>query len=108
MEELTLGSPTVAVGGRLAFTVTVRAEAAGPVLLKYAVRRAGSRRVFHLGQREAGGAGETFAVRKSHSFRPVTTRDEPPGPRELDVIVNGRVAATVPFTLTGAETTSIS
>ncbi|MFI6923553.1 hypothetical protein ACIBIZ_26715 [Nonomuraea spiralis] len=27
---------------------------------------------------------------------------EPPGPRELDVIVNGRVAATVPFTLVEA------
>jgi 3-methyladenine DNA glycosylase AlkC len=107
-EALALDSPTVAVGGKLAFTVTVTAEAAGPVLLKYAVRRAGSRRVFHLGQREAGGAGETFTVRKSHSFRPVTTRDEPPGPRELDVIVNGRVAATVPFTLTGAEVASIS
>ncbi|MFB4264503.1 DNA alkylation repair protein [Nonomuraea sp. GTA35] len=108
VDELSLDSPTVAVGGKLAFTVTVTAEAAGPVLLKYAVRRAGSRRVFHLGQREAGGAGETFTVRKSHSFRPVTTRDEPPGPRELDVIVNGRVAATVPFTLTGAEVASIS
>lgn len=98
-DALTLESETVAVGGKLTFTVTVTAGAAGPVLLKYAVRRAGSRRVFHLGQREAGGAGETFTVRKSHSFRPVTTRDEPPGARELDVIVNGRVAATIPFTL---------
>ncbi|MCF6474927.1 DNA alkylation repair protein [Nonomuraea sp. MG754425] len=101
VDTLALESDVVAVGGKLAFTVTVTAGAAGPVLLKYAVRRAGSRRVFHLGQREAGGAGETFTLRKSHSFRPVTTRDEPPGARELDVIVNGRVAATLPFTLTG-------
>ncbi|GAA3697828.1 DNA alkylation repair protein [Nonomuraea antimicrobica] len=99
VDALTLESGTVAVGERLGFTVAVTSGAAGPVLLKYAIRRAGSRRVFHLGQREAGGPGETFTLRKSHSFRPVTTRDEPPGDRELDVIVNGRVAASVPFTL---------
>ncbi|NUP02565.1 MAG: DNA alkylation repair protein [Nonomuraea sp.] len=97
---LTLDSATVAVGAKLTFTVTVTADAPGPLLLKYAVRRPGSRRVFHLGQREAATPGTTFTVRKSHSFRPVTTRNEPPGPRELDVIVNGRTAATTAFTLT--------
>ncbi|WP_146178270.1 DNA alkylation repair protein [Nonomuraea fuscirosea] len=102
VEGLVLEADTVPVGGKLGFTVTVTAGAAGPVLLKYAVRRTGSRRVFHLGQREAAGPGDTFTVRKSHSFRPVTTRDEPPGARELDVIVNGRVAATIPFTLVAA------
>lgn len=100
VEDVALESDTVAVGGKLAFAVTVTAGAAGPVVLKYAIRRTGSRRVFHLGQREAADAGARFTVRKNHSFRPVTTRDEPPGARELDVIVNGRVAATVPFTLT--------
>ncbi|YCK40675.1 DNA alkylation repair protein [Actinomadura sp. ATCC 39365] len=99
---LTLESGTVAVGGSLTFTVTVTAGAPGPLVVKYAVRRAGSRRVFHLGERSATAEGATFTLRKSHSFRPVTTRNEPPGPRELDVIVNGRVAATVPFTLIGA------
>ncbi|MEW9548884.1 DNA alkylation repair protein [Nonomuraea sp. NPDC050783] len=98
--SLALESGAVAVGGALAFTVTVTSGAAGPLLLKYAVRRPGSRRVFHLGQREAGGPGAAFTLRKTHSFRPVTTREEPPGPRELDVILNGRVAATAPFTLT--------
>ncbi|SES87758.1 hypothetical protein [Nonomuraea wenchangensis] len=100
VEQLSLEADTVAVGGSLAFTVTVTSGAAGPLLLKYAVRRPGSRRVFHLGQREAAAPGATFVVRKSHSFRPVTTRDEPPGPRELDVILNGRTAATTTFTLT--------
>ncbi|MEQ4716512.1 hypothetical protein [Nonomuraea sp. B19D2] len=55
--------------------------------------------MFHLAQREAAEAGATFTARKSHSFRPVTTRDEPPGARELEVIVNGRVAASAAFTL---------
>ncbi|MCK2220578.1 DNA alkylation repair protein [Actinomadura sp. ATCC 31491] len=101
VDALSLEAGTVAVGGRLAFTVTVTSGAAGPLLLKYAVRRPGSRRVFHLTQRQAGAPGATFTVRKTHSFRPVTTRDEPPGPRELDIILNGRVAATTAFTLTG-------
>ncbi|MFI7135392.1 hypothetical protein ACIBQ1_57750 [Nonomuraea sp. NPDC050153] len=102
VDVLALESDAVAVGGKLAFAVTVTAGAPGPVLLKYAIRRAGSRRVFHLGRREAAGPGTTFTVRKSHSFRPVTTRDEPPGARELDVIVNGRVAASAAFTLVGS------
>lgn len=102
-DALRLESPTVAVGGKLTFTVTVTAGTPGPLLLKYAVRRPGSRRVFHLGEREATAPGATFTLRKSHSFRPVTTRNEPPGPRELDVIVNGRVAATTPFTLTPSD-----
>ncbi|MDP4506135.1 hypothetical protein [Nonomuraea turcica] len=102
VDVLALESEAVAVGEKLGFSVTVTADGAGPLLLKYAIRRPGSRRVFHLGQREADGAGATFTLRKSHSFRPVTTRDEPPGPRELDVIVNGRVAATTAFTLTPA------
>ncbi|WP_170223486.1 DNA alkylation repair protein [Nonomuraea turkmeniaca] len=99
VDVLALEADTVAVGAKLAFSVSVTADGPGPLLLKYAIRRPGSRRVFHLGQRAADGAGATFTLRKSHSFRPVTTRDEPPGPRELDVIVNGRVAATTTFTL---------
>ncbi|WP_433441532.1 hypothetical protein [Nonomuraea sp. CA-141351] len=99
VEVLALESDTVAVGGKLSFAVTVTAGAPGPVLLKYAIRRAGSRRVFHMGRREAAAAGAAFTVRKSHSFRPVTTRDEPPGARELEVIVNGRAAASATFTL---------
>lgn len=99
VDMLELAADTVAVGDKLGFTVSVTADAAGPLVLKYAIRRPGSRRVFHLGQREADGAGAAFTFRKTHSFRPVTTRDEPPGPRELDVIVNGRVAATTAFML---------
>ncbi|WP_103957804.1 DNA alkylation repair protein [Nonomuraea solani] len=99
VDTLALETDTVAVGGKLSFTLTVTAGAPGPLLLKYAIRRPGSRRVFHLAERAALEPGATFVLRKSHSFRPVTTRDEPPGARELDVIVNGRVAATATFTL---------
>lgn len=90
---------TVAVGERLPFTVTVRAGGPGALLLKYAVVRDGSRRVFHLGERVAESAGESFTLTKTHSFRPVTTRTEPPGPRTLEIIVNGEPRATAAFTL---------
>ncbi|MFJ8741681.1 hypothetical protein ACIRL2_20090 [Embleya sp. NPDC127516] len=98
VESLTVAD-TVATGDRIPFTVTVRAEGPGPLLLKYAVRRDGSRRVFHLAERVAQAADDTFTLARSHSFRPVTTRAEPPGPRDLDIIVNGEVRATAPFTL---------
>lgn len=61
--------------------------------------RDGSRRVFHLGERTATVPGQTFTMTKSHSFRPVTTRSEPPGPRLLEIVVNGVARASAPFTL---------
>ncbi|KAB2347497.1 DNA alkylation repair protein [Actinomadura rudentiformis] len=103
VESFGLASDEVAVGDRLRFTVVVSAASPGPLLLKYAVRRDGSRRIFHLAEREAATPGQTFTVTKSHSFRPVTTRAEPPGPRELDVIVNGEIRATASFTLVDAD-----
>ncbi|GII95919.1 hypothetical protein Ssi02_61500 [Sinosporangium siamense] len=99
VKELTV-DPQVAVGDHLRFTVTVEAEAPGPLVLRYAVHREGSRRVFYLGERLANTPGQTFVVAKSHSFKPVTTRNEPPGTRTLEVIVNGTVRATESFTLT--------
>ncbi|NUT44939.1 MAG: DNA alkylation repair protein [Thermoactinospora sp.] len=98
VESLTVDD-TVAVGGKLPFAVTLRADGPGPLVLRYAVRREGSRRVFHLGERVATAAGELFTVARSHSFRPVTTRVEPPGPRELEIVVNGQVRASAPFVL---------
>lgn len=102
VETLALEADLVAIGDRLRFTVTVRAGSPGPLVLKYAVRREGSRRVFHLGERRAETPGQVLTVAKSHSFRPVTTRTEPPGPRVLEIIVNGAVRASAPFALTQA------
>ncbi|MFI6498884.1 hypothetical protein [Nonomuraea typhae] len=100
---LTLAADQVAVGGKLTFTVDLVAAEPGPLVLRYAVVRPGSRRVFHLGERTAAGADEAIAVTKSHSFRPVTTRVEPPGPRTLEIVVNGVVRATAAFRLTEVE-----
>ncbi|GAA3151562.1 DNA alkylation repair protein [Planomonospora alba] len=100
VETLALEADRVAVGDRLRFTVTVSADSPGPLVLRYAVRRDGSRRVFHLGERLVSAPGQAVTVAKSHSFRPVTTRTEPPGPRVLEIVVNGAVRATAPFTLT--------
>lgn len=103
VRELRLGADRVAVGERLRFTVTVAAGSPGPLVLRYAVRRDGSRRVFHLGERAADAAGQAFTLDRSHSFRPVTTRVEPPGPRLLEIVVNGTVRATAAFELTAAD-----
>ena len=99
VESLELADPLVPVGGLLRFTVTLGAREPGPLILKYRIRRDGSRRTFHLGNRTAAGAGERSTVVKAHSYRPVTTRREPPGPRVLEIIVNGEVRASAPFTV---------
>ncbi|MCC5576365.1 hypothetical protein IMZ11_12055 [Microtetraspora sp. AC03309] len=101
VDALVLETEQVAVGGLLRFTATLVAESSGPLVLRYAVRRDGSRRVFHLGERTATDSGQTFTVTRSHSFRPVTTRSEPPGPRLLEIVINGVVRASIPFTLIG-------
>ncbi|MEV0588257.1 DNA alkylation repair protein [Nonomuraea sp. NPDC050310] len=103
IDSLSLAGDTVAVGDSLPFTVVLRADGPGPLILKYTVTRDGSRRTFHLAERLATTRGETFTVRKRHSFRPVTTRQEAPGPRTLDIMVNGRLRATARFTLTPAS-----
>lgn len=97
VERLEIAEPEVPVGGRLRFTVALSAGEPGPLVLKYVLRRDGSRRTFHLGNRRAVAAGERFTVAKSHSYRPVTTRREPPGPRVLEVVVNGEVRASASF-----------
>ncbi|WP_214107855.1 DNA alkylation repair protein [Acrocarpospora catenulata] len=100
VDLLALDDERVATGDRLHFTVTLAADHPGPLVLKYAIVRDGSRRVFHLGERSAETPGQRFTLTKSHSFRPVTTRSEPPGPRTLEIIVNGTPRATAAFTLT--------
>ncbi|SDJ05799.1 DNA alkylation repair protein [Nonomuraea jiangxiensis] len=99
VEKLILDHDQVTIGGHLRFNVTVAAAAPGALVLRYAVRRDGSRRVFHLGERTADAGGQTFTLAKSHSFKPVTTRTEPPGPRVLEIVVNGTVRASAPFDL---------
>ncbi|WP_106402861.1 DNA alkylation repair protein [Actinocorallia populi] len=99
VERLEIAEPVVPVGGRLRFTVALSAEEPGPLVLKYVLRRDGSRRTFHLANRTAAVAGERFTLVRAHSYRPVTTRREPPGPRVLEVVVNGEVRASASFTV---------
>ncbi len=68
-------------------------------MLRYAAHQERSRRVFHLAERVATAAGQTFTLTKAHSFRPVTTRNEPVGARRLEIMVNGELRADLPFTV---------
>ncbi|WP_155353589.1 DNA alkylation repair protein [Acrocarpospora macrocephala] len=99
VNDLTLAEDQVAIGDHLRFTVTLTADHPGPLVLKYAIRRDASHRVYHLAERPTAKPGQPITVTKSHSFRPVTTRNEPPGPRTLEIIINGAVRATAPFLL---------
>lgn len=100
IKTLDLASTLVPIGEQLQFTIVVSADAPGPLILKYTISREGSQRTFHLSSRTAHAADHAFTITKSHSFRPVTTRNEPEGPRTLQIVVNGTVRATAQFTLT--------
>lgn len=100
VDSLDLADPRVPIGGRLRFTIILRAEGPGPLILRYRISRGASRHTFHLGDRTATEVGQRFTVTRSHSYRPVTTRNEPPGPRTLEIVVNGTVRAAAEFTVT--------
>jgi 3-methyladenine DNA glycosylase AlkC len=103
VKDLTLATPQVPIGGHLEFTAIVVADQPGPLLLKYQVAREGSRRTFHLATKTATTAGQQLTITKKHSFKPVTTRREPPAPYTLTIMVNGTARATADFTLTPAR-----
>ncbi|GAA0394829.1 hypothetical protein Acor_64450 [Acrocarpospora corrugata] len=99
VDDLTLHDTEVVTGNHLRFTVTLTTDHPGPIILKYAIRRDNSHRVFHLAERPSMQPGHPLTITKSHSFRPVTTRNEPPGPRTLEIVINGTVRASAPFLL---------
>lgn len=99
IKDLALAAGQVPIGGQLEFTVTAVADRPGPLLFKYQIARTGSRRTFHLASKTAT-AGDELTITKKHSFKPVTTRNEPPGAYTLTIVVNGTVRATADFALT--------
>lgn len=103
--SLALTTSAVRIGDKLGLEVRLVSSHPEPQLLviDYAVhyRRADgslSRKVFK-GWKLTLAAGETRRLAKQHSFRPVTTRRLHPGPHQIDLLVNGQVAADRGFTL---------
>jgi hypothetical protein len=103
-----LSGQTVAVGGEIAFTVTITNTGDAPTRLAvdYVVhhRKAnGSQtpKVFKLTTTTLG-PGESVTLTRRHSFKEITTRRYHPGEHALQVQVNGVAGERATFEVTGA------
>lgn len=59
-----------------------------------------SKKVFKISERECK-AGETIAISRKQSFRPITTRVYYPGKQKVSLIVNGTERVIADFELKG-------
>ncbi|MEY9212222.1 DNA alkylation repair protein [Thermobifida halotolerans] len=101
-----LAAAEVALGGELGFTATVTNRGTTPVAVAvdyvvHHVKANGTRtaKVFKLTTRTLE-PGESCALRKVHSFRPISTRRYHSGTHAVQLQVNGRRHATAEFRLT--------
>jgi 3-methyladenine DNA glycosylase AlkC len=106
LRDLTLSRTRIPIGGSLGIDFTLRnaGKTAAMAIIDYAVHHLGARgelrpKVFKWKQVELA-PGETLALARQHSLKPVTTRRYYPGAHKLDIRVNGRVLAAADFTLT--------
>jgi 3-methyladenine DNA glycosylase AlkC len=102
---LRVESPQIELGGEVVFEFEVVNEgsAAVDLMVDYVVgfvlaRGKMGKKVFKLSKFSLG-AGERRVVRKSHSFRPITTRVYYPGEHSVAVQVNGVASGSVEFEL---------
>jgi 3-methyladenine DNA glycosylase AlkC len=105
VEQLALAAGRVILGGALEFSFTLGSASGEPAVLvvDYAIhhRKANgalSPKVFKLTRRELG-PGESVRISKRHPIRPITTRRYHGGGHRLEILVNGRSAATADFEL---------
>lgn len=101
--QFTLSASAISIGGTLELQVVVEAEDEQALLMDYIMHfqlsngRTGRKvykwKMFRLR------AGETVTLRKSHSFRPITTRAFHPGLHKIELQLNGQVVAEQNFEL---------
>jgi hypothetical protein len=98
-------SPAVELGGELAIECTVTTPDQAELIIDYAIRFPGptgrvGRKVYKL-TRVRTAAGEPVTIQHRHILRDaMTTRRIIPGVHHLELQINGRTHATVPFTVT--------
>ncbi len=103
LKDLLLDKKRVRVGEKLSFSFVLVGRARERLAVDYAIRyrsangRTG-RKVYKLTTREIK-AGDAVPIRKTHSFRPVTTRVYYPGAHAVEILVNGRTLGTAAFAL---------
>lgn len=107
--RLTLAAQRLRIGGELALEVALTSTARRPqnlvIDLRLLLRKANGSlapKVFK-GWKLALAPGAAQTLRKSLSFRPVTTRRLYPGPQALEIVINGQTAARAEFELLAAE-----
>ncbi|MBZ0299500.1 MAG: DNA alkylation repair protein, partial [Anaerolineae bacterium] len=103
--KLQVEPEVIAIGESLTLTFEVQSTADVPqdLMIDYILHLAGAKgkprsKVFKLAKRTLA-PGERTAIRKVHSFKPVTTRNYYPGPHAIEVQINGAVCGRVEFTL---------
>lgn len=103
--DLTLDRRRVRIGESLGLSLTLGNAGKKPAraILDYAVHHLGARgelrpKVFKWREVELA-PGESIALARRHSLKPVTTRRYYPGGHKLDIRVNGRVLAEAAFHL---------
>jgi len=108
LTRLTLNRTRVPIGGTLTATCTliVGGKERRKIRLDYAVefaKKSGrdSRKVFRLSEKWY--APGRHLVRRTHSFKDLSTRKHHPGQHRWAIIINGREAAAVRFTVTKAS-----
>ncbi|WP_374373746.1 hypothetical protein [Dongia sp.] len=106
LRDLALGKTRIAIGGSLPIDLALRnaGKRAAMAIIDYAVHHLGARgelrpKVFKWKQVELA-PGETIALSRKHSLKPVTTRRYYPGAHKLDIRVNGRILGEADFILT--------
>ncbi|MGZ5253604.1 MAG: DNA alkylation repair protein [Flavitalea sp.] len=105
VQKFSLGSTSVGIGDRIEFNFTVKNTFSETLAarLEYGIHfrlsnGTLSRKVFKISERNLK-PGEEVSIKKSHSFRIITTRKFYPGLHMLSVIVNGKEHAPHEFNL---------
>lgn len=105
VQKFSLGNTSVKIGDKIEFDFKVKNTSSETLVvrLEYGMhfRLSNgnlSRKVFKISERNLR-QGEEIAIKKSHSFRVITTRKFYPGLHKLSVIVNGKESTPLEFEL---------
>jgi 3-methyladenine DNA glycosylase AlkC len=106
VKNLCIEPDSVAIGESLTFSFVVEStsETAQELVIDYILHLAGAngkprRKVFKLAKRSLQ-PGESVVIRKTHSFRPITTRKYYPGEHAVEIQINGAPMERIAFAVT--------
>ena len=103
LHNLVVEPAVVTMGGSITFAFDLESTAAAPqdLMIDYVLHLAGANgkprtKVFKLAQRPLL-PGEQIDVRKSYSFKPITTRRYYPGAHAIEIQINGAICGRAEF-----------